>query len=99
MPTKTSKKSRAVLCRRSTKLKSCNISTRNGVGCAASKSKREICTEPEGSSTTLDEAGLDAAFDSQEIVAGARSVLNRVDPSGRHTKTASRRSSAVIFAR
>jgi hypothetical protein len=32
MPTNTSTKSRAVRCRRSTKLRSCSISTRNGVG-------------------------------------------------------------------
>jgi len=38
--------------------KSCSISTRNGVGSAASKSKRDTCTEPEGSCTMRDAVGF-----------------------------------------
>ena len=99
MPTNTRMKSRAVRCRRSTKLKSYSITTRNGVGSAASKSKRDTCTEPEGSCTMRVAAGLALAVRLARDRRGVRSVLTMVVPSGRHTSTASRRSSAVILAR
>ena len=86
--------------RRSTKLKSCSISTRNGMGVGGIEIEARNLHRP---GRQLHDAGWSAPFRSpaasQVTAAGARSVLNIVVPSVRHTNTASRRSSAVIFAR
>ena len=92
-------KSRAVRCRRSTKLRSYSITIRNGTGWAESKSNRETCTEPDGSCTIRADEEAGPALASQSIARGSRSVLAMMVPSGLHTRTASRRSSAVNFAR
>ena len=75
------------------------MSTRNGLGSAASKSNRDICTEPDGSCLICERAGLGLPSASQEMAAGVRSDLKMVEPFGRHTRIASRRSSAAILAR
>jgi len=61
--------------------------------------KREICTEPEGNCAMRVAGPFSAPASSQVTAAGARSVLKMAVPLVRQTSTASRRSSAVIFAR
>ena len=75
------------------------MSTRKGLGSAPSKSNRDICTDPEGSCLICERVGLTPVSDSQEMAGGVRSDLKIVEPLGRHTKIASRRSSAAILAR
>jgi hypothetical protein len=75
------------------------MSTRNGVGSAESKSKRDTCTEPDGNLLMREPAGTEFAAASHEIADGVRSDLNMVVPFGRHTKMASKRSSAAVFAK
>jgi hypothetical protein len=73
--------------------------TRNGFGSAPSKSNRDICTEPDDSCLICERAGFDLPSVSHETVGGVRSDLKMAEPSGRHTRIASRRSSAAILVR
>jgi hypothetical protein len=75
------------------------MSTRNGLGVAFSKSKRDTWTEPEGNCMMRERAGSEPPSESHDMAAGVRSDLKMLVPLGRHTRMASKRSSAAIFAR